>query len=179
MTRAPLAAALMGGLTIMATSVCTADTVEEPSSLELDLDSTFFEEPCVNPFEGAVPCVTSSTPVRTATRLSPTWVSREIDWLREERDDVRLAGPSLGVGFSLLGFAAGAWLLAIGVEGAPDGRDPCSYDGSFCVSRPAPYAGTVLMGLSVFGLVRAGKKLRQRAQRRRELQTRINDLASQ
>jgi hypothetical protein len=162
----------------MVASVCAADTVEEPSPLELDLGSSaLLEDPCENVLEAGAPCVVSSTPV-PQKRLSASWVSQEIDWLRQERDGVRLAGPSLGVGFSILGFAAGAWLLAIGVDGAQDGRDPCSYDGSFCISRPAPYAGTVLMGLSVFGLVRAGKKLRERANRRRNLERQIHHLAS-
>jgi hypothetical protein len=163
----------------MVASVCAADAVEEPSPFELELEASgaLFEDPFKNVLEAEAPSVVSSAPM-AQKRMSSSWVSQEIDWLRQERDGVRLAGPSLGVGFSILGFAAGAWLLAIGVEGVQDGRDPCSYDGSFCISRPAPYAGTVLMGLSVFGLVRAGQELRQRAQRRRDLQRQIHHLVS-
>ena len=76
-------------------------------------------------------------------------------------------GPSFGIAFSVVGFVTGAWLLAIGVEGARGPTEVCGYGEPLCIGRPAPYAGSVLMGLSTFGMARSGKKASERAKSHR------------
>lgn len=54
-----------------------------------------------------------------------------------------LTTRSFGIAFSVLGLVAGAWLLAIGVEGARGPTEVCGYGEPLCISRPAPYAASV------------------------------------
>lgn len=181
MTRSPLKTGLVAGLILIVPSLGAADagddSVHDASLLRLDPDPrAIFEEPCENVFERSDSCVAEFYP-KLPARMSPAWTHRELDLLRQERSKVRLVGPSFGVAFSALGFVAGIWLLAMGVEGARGPSDNCALDETWCISRPAPYAGTVLMGLSSFGLARVGKKLRQRSQKRRHLDKQINELA--
>jgi hypothetical protein len=178
-TRSLLEMALFAGLTLMLPSVCDADdATPESSSIQLMPDlRTSIENPCKNVLEwtSTTPCVPAQLPPSSAI-TSPAWARFELDSLRQERSGVRVVGPSFGIVFSVLGLAAGAWLLAIGVEGAQGPREACSYGEAWCVSRPAPYAGSALMGLSTFGMARSGKKLSQRAKRRRHLNQRISEL---
>ena len=180
MTRSPLEIATIAGLILMLPSVCAADSAAaESSSIQLVPDrSTVIEDPCKNLVDPVTmtPCVPARLSPSSAM-TNPAWARYEIDLLRQERSGVRLVGPSFGIAFSVLGFVAGAWLLAIGVEGARGPIEECSYGDVWCFSRPAPYAGSVLMGLSTFGLARSGKKARERVRRRRLLNRRISELA--
>jgi hypothetical protein len=178
-SRCPPEMALFAGLVLVLPSVSAADdATPESSSIQLmpDLRSSL-EDPCKNVFEWTTTtrCIPAQLPSSSAI-ASPAWARFELDSLRQERSGVRVVGPSFGVAFSVLGLAAGAWLLAIGVEGAQGPRETCSYNDTWCFSRPAPYAGSALMGLSVFGMARSGKKLSQRAKRRRHLNQRISEL---
>jgi hypothetical protein len=179
-TRSPLEIATIAGLILMLPSVCAADSAAaESNSIQLVPDrSTVIVDPCKNLVEPAT--MTPCTPARSAYSsaiTSPAWARFELDSLRQERRRVRLAGPSFGIAFSVLGLVAGAWLLAIGVEGARGPTEVCGYGEPICISRPAPYAGSVLMGLSTFGMARSGKKASERAKRRRHLNRRISVLA--
>ncbi len=104
------------------------------------------------------------------------WTQFEIDSLRQEKRDLQIARPAAAVALSTLGFVAGTWMLAFGVESARGPIENCSIGEQWCFSRPAPYAGTVLIGISLLGLVRAGKRLKQRATRRRQIASRIREL---
>ena len=182
MTRSPPKMALFAGLVLMLPSVCAADdTAAESTSIQLmpeltDLHSST-GDPCKNVFgwTSTTRCIPARLPPSSAI-ASPAWARLELDSLRQERSGVRVVGPSFGIAFSVLGLAAGAWLLAIGVEGAQGPRETCGYDDTWCFSRPAPYAGSVLMGLSTFGMARSGKRLSERAKRRRHLNRRISEL---
>jgi hypothetical protein len=179
--RSPLEIATIAGLILMLPPVCAADdAAAESSSIQLVPDrSTVIEDSCKNLVEPAT--MTPCTPARWAYSsaiTSPAWARFELDSLRQERRRVRLTGPSFGIAFSVLGLVAGAWLLAIGVEGAQGPTEACGYGESLCFSRPAPYAGSVLMGLSTFGMARSAKKARERARRRRHLNRRISELAA-
>ena len=180
MNRSPLKVASIVGLILMLPSVCAADhTAAEPSSIQLTPDPrTTLEDPCKNLVEPATmtPCMPARLSPSSAM-TNPTWARYELDSLRQERSGVRVVGPSFGIAFSVLGLVAGAWLLAIGVEGARGPTEVCGYGDPLCISRPAPYAGSVLMGLSTFGMARSGKKASERAKRRRHLNRRISELA--
>jgi len=179
-TRSPLKIASIAGLILTLPSVCAADhTAAEPSSIQLTPDRrTMIEDPCENLVDPATmtPCLPA--PLAHASAItSRTWAHSEIDLLRRERSGVRVVGPSFGIAFSVLGLVAGGWLLAIGVEGARGPVEACGYGDSWCFSRPGPYAGSVLMGLSTFGMARSARKASERAQRRRHLNRRISELA--
>jgi len=179
-TRSPLKIASIAGLILMLPSVCAADhTAAEPSSIQLTPDPRMaLEDPCKNLVDPATmtPCIPAPLSPSSAM-INPAWARYEIDLLRQERSGVRLVGPSFGIAFSVLGLVAGAWLLAIGVEGARGPTERCGYGEPLCISRPAPYAGSVLMGLSTFGMARSGKKASERAKRRRHLNRQISELA--
>ena len=181
MTRSPLEAVSIAGLILLLPSVCAADdAAAESGGIQLTPDPrTVLEDPCKNLVDPATmtPCIPAPSTYAAAI-ASPTWARFELDSLRRERRSVRVVGPSVGIAFSVLGLVAGGWLLAIGVEGARGPIEDCSYGGSWCFGRPAPYAGSVLMGLSTFAMARSGKKARERAKRRRQLNRRISELAS-
>jgi len=179
-TRSPFEIASIAGLILILPSVCAADSAAaESSSIQLTPDPrTVLEDPCKNLVDPATmtPCIPAPSTDASAI-ASPTWARFELDSLRQERRGVRIVGPSFGIAFSVLGLVAGGWLLAIGVEGARGPIEDCGYGDSWCFSRPAPYAGSVLMGLSTFGMARSGKKASERAKRRRHLNRRISELA--
>jgi len=164
----------------MLPSVCAADNApaESGSSQRVPDPRTIIEDSCGNLVDPATmtPCIPARLSPSSAM-TNPAWARFELDLLRQERSGVRVLGPSFGIAFSVLGLVAGAWLLAIGVEGARGPIEDCGYGDSWCFSRPAPYAGSVLMGLSTVGLARSGKKARERARRRRHLNRRISELA--
>lgn len=180
MTRSPLEIASITGLLLMLPSVCAADNAAaESSSIQLVPDPrTIIEDSCGNLVDPSTmtPCIPARSTYSSAI-TNPAWARFELDLLRQERSGVRVVGPSFGIAFSVLGLVAGAWLLAIGVEGAQGPIEACGYGDSWCFSRPAPYAGSALMGLSTFGLARSGKKARERARKRRYLNGRISELA--
>ena len=126
--------------------------------------------------EGPAPA--PAQPSSAAPERDPQWTAFELDALHREKRDLHIARPALAVAFSVLGFAGGTWMLAVGIEANQDPRDYRISEGEWYIGRPAPYAGTVLMGISVLGLARAAKKLRDRAKRRRELNRRIASLAA-
>ncbi|MEM7137894.1 MAG: hypothetical protein AAF500_15015 [Myxococcota bacterium] len=122
----------------------------------------------------------AKTPAYRAAR-DPHWTQFRIDALQNEKRRLHVGLSAFLVSSSLLGFAAGTWLLAWGVEVETGPRETCaveSTDPYSCFGRPAPYAGTVVMGLSVFGFVRAAKRLKQRVQRKREIRAEIRDLST-
>lgn len=183
MTRSPFETALIAGLMLVLPSVCAADEPDnaaaESDSIQLMPDPrTSIVDLCKNLLDPTTrePCIPARLSHPAALR-SPTQVRLELDSLRRERSDVRVVGPSFGIAFSVLGLVAGAWLLAIGVEGARGPIERCGGE-SWCFSRPAPYGGSVLMGLSTVGMVRSGKKARVRAKRRRHLNRQISELAA-
>lgn len=179
MTSFPLATTPLAALTLLCSSVCAADhPTGEATRTPVEIEpQVIFGEPCTSLFERPAACARPLSSGSSA-RMSPTWTAHERDLLRHERSEVRIVGPSFGVAFSVLGIVAGAWLLAIGVEARQGPVEDCGHVGSWCLSRPAPYAGTVLMGLSSVGLGRTAKRLRRRAQQRRRLSHKISELAS-
>lgn len=109
----------------------------------------------------------------------------EINRLRRDRKDVRIAGPGIGVALSILGMVFGTWLLSYGmaqtVESSrlyepPDSCSTGSEGEGWCVSRPAPYAGAVLIGINSFTLGQSIKKLRKKRSLRRRYARHIEQL---
>ncbi|MEM7434651.1 MAG: hypothetical protein AAF436_05820, partial [Myxococcota bacterium] len=126
------------------------------------------------------PAIPNQKSLSLRAARDPHWTQFRIDALRNEKRQLRIGRSAFVATSSLLGFAAGTWLLAWGVEGETGPRESCEVDSTdlyWCFGRPAPYAGTVVMGLSMFGFVRAAKRLKERVQRKREIRAEIRDLS--
>ena len=113
------------------------------------------------------------------------WNAWKLEVLRRQKKDLQIGGPAAGIAFSVLGIAAGSWMLSFGAGSPRVSDDSCAggddvWGGGLeglCFSGSAPYAGTVLIGISILGLARAGKKLKRRAKRRRQIQASIRELS--
>ncbi|MEM9731689.1 MAG: hypothetical protein AAF997_24145 [Myxococcota bacterium] len=111
------------------------------------------------------------------------WTDFKIEALRREKRDLRIGISTTGLVVSILGMAAGSWMLGYGVEGSQplDTRyagDP-SQDSDFYFARSATGVGGLVIGVSVLGIVRSAIAVRRDAKRRRQIKASIRDLQSQ
>lgn len=114
---------------------------------------------------------------------------RVIEWklevLQRQKRDLRLGKPAAGVAFSVLGLAAGTWMLSYAGNSPRVSDDRCipgndgTLLGGLCLAGSAPYAGTVMIGISIGGLARTAKELRRRKRRKRRIQASIRELTRQ
>ncbi|MEM8608754.1 MAG: hypothetical protein AAGF92_16740 [Myxococcota bacterium] len=111
------------------------------------------------------------------------WTDFKIEALRREKRDLRIGLPATGLAVSILGMAAGSWMLGYGVDGSQPIDTRCepssTQDFSFCLARSATGAGGFVIGVSVLGIVRSAIALRRDAKRRRRIKASIRDLQSQ